>query len=130
VVGFVIGGGNDGQFFDWSVGHELDHSLDHRGGLQERFRAVFATTSQPCGGPGKSDHQAHKRVGLKRVFDLPGSGPNRSRPPSRLYGPGPRRRGTSGLLGRSQGRNNFTASNPRSFVKWRSAELASAFRPS
>ena len=41
VVGFVIGGGNDGQFFDWSVGHELDHSPGHRRGFQEWLREVY-----------------------------------------------------------------------------------------
>jgi hypothetical protein len=41
VVGFVIGGGNDGQFFDWSVGHELDHSPGHRRGFQEWLGEVY-----------------------------------------------------------------------------------------
>ena len=41
VVGFVIGGGNDGQFFDWSKGHELDHSEGHRHGFQAWLREFY-----------------------------------------------------------------------------------------
>jgi hypothetical protein len=41
VVGFIIGGGNDGQFFDWSQNHQLDHSPGHRLGFQAWLREIY-----------------------------------------------------------------------------------------
>ncbi|OGV72379.1 MAG: hypothetical protein A3K19_16275 [Lentisphaerae bacterium RIFOXYB12_FULL_65_16] len=77
VVGFIIGGGNDGQFFDWSPNWQahLDQSPGHRRGFQEWLREVYgndvAALRQAWGDPAVTFETATVPAEKERTVDAP-----------------------------------------------------------